>query len=210
MPKFEDVTGQKFGRLTALRRTGTKSNNAIWECVCECGVVKEYRLNQLKAGKTRSCGCLQIELTIERSTTHGHSKREDTTDTYGIWCKIKNRCFSPNNSAYKNYGGRGITMCDRWKDSFENFLEDMGERPSKNHSIDRVDNEKGYEPGNCKWVTRAEQSRNTRRNVWVEFNGQNKTICDWADDLGINRSTLVYRIVKAGWEVEKAFTTPIK
>jgi hypothetical protein len=205
-----DITGEKFGRLTALRRLGSKSGQSRWECECECGTIKSYALYQIKSGKTQSCGCLQKELTIARSTIHGHSKREEMTDTYNIWCGIKARCFNENEPAYKNYGARGITMCDRWNDSYESFLEDMGERPSKKHSIDRIDNEKGYEPGNCKWATRAEQARNNRRNVWIEYNGQKKTLCDWADELNIKRATLCYRIVKAGWDVERAFTTPTK
>jgi hypothetical protein len=211
MPKpIVDVTDQKFGRLTALRRLGLKSGQARWECICECGVIKSYGLSQLKGGKTKSCGCLQKELTIQRSTIHGHSTREDMSDTYVIWCGIKTRCFNENEPAYKNYGARGITMCDRWKDSFENFLEDMGERPSKKHSIDRIDNEKGYEPGNCKWATRAEQARNNRRNVWIEYNGKKMVLTDWAKEYNIPMKTLRYRLQTAKWTIEKALTTPIK
>ncbi len=210
MPKFEDITGQKFGRLTALRRLGSKSNQSRWECECECGTIKDYALYQIKSGKTQSCGCLQKELTIQRSTIHGHSTREDMTDTYVIWCGIKARCFNENEPAYKNYGGRGITMCDRWNESYENFLADVGERPSKKHSIDRIDNEKGYEPGNCRWATRAEQSRNNRRNVWYEHQGEKMVLNDWAKEYNIPQKTLWYRLRHAGWTIEKALNTPVR
>jgi hypothetical protein len=141
---------------------------------------------------------------------HGHSKRKQHSRTYRVWAGIRTRCVNPKDTAYQNYGGRGITICDRWKDSYENFLEDMGERPGKEYSIDRIDNEKGYSPDNCKWATRKEQHRNTRRNVWIEFNGQRKVASDWAAEYGISATTLKYRIFKAGWDVEKALTTPTK
>jgi hypothetical protein len=130
------------------------------------------------------------------------------TTTYTIWRQVKSRCLNSNNPSYSDYGGRGISICKRWEDSFEAFLLDMGERPSDRHSIDRIDNSGDYEPGNCKWSTFAEQNRNYRRNIIIEHNGQAKCLADWADEMGITRHTLRRRI-RAGWDMADALTIPV-
>lgn len=214
--RVEDVTGRKFGRLTAIRKTETKNRQAMWECVCDCGNVGSYSLSKMKKGNTKSCGCYFKDKMKEFHEDsdhsylikHGHSTKKKQTDTYKVWAGIRTRCVNPNDTAYQNYGGRGITICERWKDSYENFLEDMGERPGKDYSIDRIDNEQGYSPENCKWATRKEQHRNTRRNVWIEFNGEKKVMADWADEYGIKRQTLKHRLAVLGWDIETALTTP--
>lgn len=131
------------------------------------------------------------------------------TDEYNAWQHIRSRCYNKNSPAYPEYGGRGITVCDRWLESFENFYADMGPKPSRKHSIDRYpDNDGPYSPSNCRWATRAEQNRNTRQNVILEFNGKRMCLTEWADLLGICKTTLFARIQRDGWSVERALTTP--
>ena len=155
MSRIVDLTGQRFGRLVVIEKTDQRSGrHIIWKCKCDCGKETFINSGNLRRGNTTSCGCLQKE----RVTTHGKRYSEE----YRSWNMMKDRCYNPNNKSYKDYGGRGITVCDRWKDSFENFLEDMGPKPSSKHSIDRINNDKKYEPNNCKWATQTEQNRNKR------------------------------------------------
>lgn len=156
----KDLTGMKFHRLTVLRRA---ERSQYWICKCDCGKETETRKDRLVTGWTKSCGCLFTEV----KTTHGHTigRRKKTSEkvsrTYESWGASKERCFNPNHPWFHNYGGRGIGMCEEWKNSFETFLKDMGERPPET-SLDRIDSNGNYEPGNCKWSTRLEQSQNRR------------------------------------------------
>lgn len=164
-------------------------------CICECGKIKTVDSRNLLGGKSKSCGCLRKEL----HTTHGMS-REGSRE-YSCWLAIRQRCLNPNDPRFKDYGGRGISLCERWLD-FENFLKDMGPRPA-GCSIDRSDNSLGYQPDNCRWATRKQQQNNTRRCVVLTFGGESMTATQWAERIGIKPHTLLTRI-KRGWSTEKA------
>lgn len=206
MARKKDLTGQQFGRLTVLNEDTdayeahyktTGQRRVFWRCRCECGNEKVTRSYYLVGGKTKSCGCFQQENRETIHITHGKSG----TDTHIIWCGIRARCLNENTPAFNHYGGRGIKICDRWG-SFENFLSDMGERPSKKHSIERVDSNKGYEPDNCIWALWVDQANNTSRNHRIEYNGMNMTTAQWSREIGVNVHTIQDRIGR-GLPVEK-------
>lgn len=155
---FKDLTGHQFTRLTVLSRAKNIGQYVCWNCLCVCGVEVIVRGDSLKAGDTKSCGCFRKEFLVATKTSHGMSD----TPEYRAWSALKNRCSNPNDKGFINYGGRGISICDRWINSFANFYADMGNRPSANHSIDRIDNDDHYYPENCKWSTRTQQIRNRR------------------------------------------------
>lgn len=160
---FIDLTGQKFERLTVVKRAkGYIGKGSYWHCKCDCGNEIIVRAQSLKDGQTKSCGCLNKELAIKRFTKHGHAQTEKQHPLYKAWVNMKTRCINPNSTGYEDYGGRGIRICQRWMDSFENFLEDMGEKPSPMHTLDRIDVNGDYCPGNCRWATQTTQSRNQR------------------------------------------------
>ena len=200
-----------YGRLTIIgesfpKPVGTKGKKKLHvECLCSCGTVKIYQLANLKSGITRSCGCLNRE----RNASHGHSPRSKVSPEYNSWKCMIRRCKNHNAINYKSYGGRGIKVCQRWQ-TFENFLVDMGKRPSSQHSLDRVDMNGDYCPENCRWATRSEQANNTRRNRFITAFGKTQTMQQWADEIGVSRDTLRYRIDRHNWPVEKALTTPSK
>lgn len=152
----KNLLGKTFNQLTVLSQADTKNKRAMWLCLCTCTNTKIARGKDLISGNTKSCGCRSSVVTSERNSTHGSSK----TTEYKIWKGIKTRCYRKTLKHYNLYGGRGITMCERWRDSFENFLADMGDRPSPKHSIDRIDVNGNYEPLNCRWSTATEQARN--------------------------------------------------
>lgn len=198
--------GDRFNRLVVIRelasvKTPNGTVNRMVECRCDCGAVKAFRLPLLRNGKTKSCGCFGLESRRARATVHGGTG----TVEYRIWMGMKARCADLED---ESYGGRGIRVCERWLESFAAFLEDMGPRPSPEHSIDRFPNQNGnYEPGNCRWATAKEQGRNRRDNVLIERNGETLCVAEWAERYGISPVMLNGRLA-AGWEFEAAVSTP--
>lgn len=205
MKRRMDLIGQTFGRLKPFRRAEDGSRpkggaTSRWLCQCDCGSQKIVATSALRAGVIRSCGCLARETVIARSKTHGMK----ADDRYTTWRGMKERCRNPRNHKWADYGGRGITICDRWRD-FAAFCADMGERPA-GHGIERIDNAKGYEPGNCRWATQKDQCRNKRNNVRIAHDGQEHCVAEWADRLGIRRG-LIYARLRRGWPVDRALNT---
>jgi len=203
MSKLIDLNKQRFGRLTVLgRMDNDKVGGSKWLCQCVCGTRTVVFGGHLRSGHTTSCGCLQKEVV----TKHGHSTTANS-QTYRSWDHMIQRCNNINNKYYHNYGGRGITVCQRWE-NFTNFLEDMGERPS-GLTLDRIKNDKGYCKSNCQWATRKQQQRNRRTNRLLSHNGKTQCLIEWSEDTGISTSTIKYRLHK-GWSTKKALTTPVQ
>lgn len=205
-PRVKDLTGHPpFGRLTVLAFAGQKARKAYWLCRCDCGNETAVRGTELVSGRTQSCGCLGRERTITRNTTHGMSR----TLEYRTWNGMIQRCHNPHNKSYHRYGGRSITVCERWRTSLDTFIEDMGPRPTPKHTIERINNSLGYSPDNCKWATRKEQAHNTRQNVMIRFHGKTQCIGAWAEERGMAMKILWQRLNR-GWSIERALTTPIR
>lgn len=212
MGKFIDLTGQRFGRLTVVSRAeNTKYGHPRWKCRCDCGNMPVVSGNDLRRGHTESCGCLQKERTSLYNRDNQANYGDGDTRLYTIWQGIKARTSNPNTYAYKNYGERGIMICGEWDNSFQKFKQWALERGYQEHlTIDRIDNNKGYSSDNCRWVERKSQSINRRNNHYITYNGETKTLAEWARLLGIKRKTLSDRITRCGWNVEKALTTPTR
>jgi hypothetical protein len=206
MGKIIDLTGCKFGRLEVVKFAGLdKKHIALWVCQCDCGNQKVVRSDRLKSGKTRSCGCLQKELLSlsklnnEYNLTHGLSK----TKLYRVWVGIKDRCFDEKRATYKNYGGRGITVCDEWRNDFKAFYDwAIANGYKEGLTIDRINNDGNYEPNNCRWATRIEQNNNTRRNRYITFNEETLTLTEWAKRLGVSYQR-IQSILSRGYGLEK-------
>lgn len=205
-----DLTGLKFGRWLVLGPASTRSNgHHYWRCQCECGVVREVYHCSLTRHLSHSCGCYQSDKAAIMHYEHGYGSRSHRNPTYTTWASMKARCLNANDKSYHRYGARGIEVCDRWSDSFEAFLADMGERPSRHHSLERIDNNGPYAPGNCRWATGTDQARNRRSSRLVTSKGETKTIAEWADITGIGRSTIENRIDVLGWAPDRALSVRV-
>lgn len=205
MSKVIDLTGQKFIRLIVIKRVANnKHGKSMWLCLCKCGQKTIVLSNNLRSGASKSCGCYSTNNALK----HGHTKNKKTTKTYYSWSDMIARCINLNDKYYKDYGGRGIKVCKRWLNSFENFLEDMGEVP-KGLQIDRIDNNKGYYKDNCRWVTSKQNSRNRRNNRLITYDGKTQCLSTWAEEFNIDQHVFRGRI-KLGWSMKEALTTPVR
>ena len=201
--RFKNLTGRVFCRLTVLEYSGKVNGRTHWLCRCDCGNTSIIETVCLSSGNTSSCGCLKKDILLARNVKHGGTGSKE----YRAWQKMRERCSNPHAAHYECYGGRGIMVCDRWQ-SFENFLADMGPKPSPKHSIDRIDNNGNYEAGNCRWATNYEQSTNTRRTILVEVDGQKVCLKEAARRNGLNYGTVRDRIAN-GWSIVDALTNPV-
>lgn len=207
---FKNILHHTFGRLIVIARDGaTGDGKARWRCLCECGTILTVTGKDLRSGNTQSCGCQRrdqfVAASIKRCTKHGHAAKD--SKVYQAWISMKSRCYYPHNASYARYGGRGIQVCERWRDSFENFLADMGEPPTPQHSIDRIDNDGNYEPGNVRWATKIEQGHQST-NRMLTARGETLNIAEWGRRAGIGTRTIAYRL-KIGWPTEAAIFTPV-
>ena len=212
---MDDLINKKFGRLTVISlhevkqlytRDGTKNGKRYYYlCKCECGNGIIVEKHNLISGNSKSCGCYNHDRIMERCYKHNGFKER----LYGVYRGMLQRCNCKTHKHYANYGGRGIKVCDEWKDynSFREWSINNGYKTEL--SIDRIDNNKGYSPDNCRWVTRVEQARNTRRSRIIEFNGERLTMIEWSNKIGISEGTLFARL-KSGWSINKALSTPLR
>lgn len=187
--KVLDLSNKKFYKLTAIRQVQSRNNRTMWECICDCGNTTLVLTSNLTCGRVKSCGCLKNEKLINRNTIHNLRK----TPIYEVWKTMKQRCFNPNNSSYKNYGGRGISVCEDWKYNFTSFYKwSMSNGYKKGLTIDRIDNNSNYCPENCRWVDRITQANNTRWNKLITIDGKVDTRANWLryfnlDDYNFNK-----------------------
>lgn len=206
MGRVIDLKGRRFGRLTVIEEAGrSKDRHVLWLCKCDCGNKCIVPSNSLKKGDTQSCGCLYKEQQkIPKSIKHGMSKSR----IYQEWIDMRNRCVNKNVKCYHNYGGRGITVCEEWRD-FQAFYDwAMANGYTDDLTLDRIDNNGPYSPENCRWVTYKEQGNNTSRNHCITHKGKTQTISQWADELNMKYSTLYARL-SSGWSIERALSEPL-
>jgi hypothetical protein len=199
---FKDLTGMKFGRLFVVKRVGTnKHRKALWKCMCDCGNEHIVAGTLIVRGLTVSCGCYHNEKLSNMSKTHGESK----TRLYRIWKSMRERCNCITNKRYKDYGGRGIKICNEWSEfsDFKKWATNNGYK--EDLTIDRIDNDKPYNPDNCRWATIKQQNNNSRNVRYLEFNGENHSVTEWANMLNMNVQIIYGRLSK-GWSIERALT----
>jgi hypothetical protein len=210
MTPYRDYVGKTIDRLLVeayLPRSRVAQKESRFLCLCCCGVRKEVNVSALlRPGGTRSCGCLAREAVALRNRTHGLSH----TPEWRAWRNMRQRCYNVKHADWHRYGGRGITVCQEWLQSFEQFLADMGPRPSAAYSLDRIKNDQGYSRANCIWVTKKQQSRNTSSNRLLTFLGRTQTVSAWAEELQIKVNTLYSRLSYYGMSVEEALTRPVR
>lgn len=197
-----ELTGSRFGKLLVVGKSPIRQNGATeWVCDCDCGGSTTTRGSRLKEGKVKSCGCLVSEKALISANLFSESHGQSNTKTYSSWQNMKNRCRNPTSTNFEDYGGRGIRYCDRWE-SFENFYADMGPRPP-NTTLDRIEVDGNYEPGNCRWANNETQSNNKRATVFYNYRGKEYTLQQLCNMTGCCRSTVTYRL-KKGMCIEEA------
>lgn len=195
-----DLTGQRFGKLTVQSQGPNTGKFLRWYCLCDCGNKSLVYASSLRTGNTKSCGCIRNALRGSFQRTHGEG---NGSKEYRAWLGMKARCYRTTETKYRIYGGRGITVCDRWLKSYEHFLADVGRSPTKQHSLDRKDTNGNYEPGNCKWSTAREQMNNVRYNKFIYLpNGTQQTVAQLSRSSGVKYQTLLQRL-KKGWPFHK-------
>ena len=211
---FIDLTGARFGRwLVESRAENDKDGNARWNCVCDCGTRRVVSAHSLRRGRSQSCGCLQRDIVKRNSTKHGCvSAAKDSAEykLYNVWRSMRGRCKTPTHQSYKDYGGRGISVCKVWDDDFSTFYSwaiENGYAPGL--SLDRIDNNGNYSPSNCRWTNHTVQCNNTRNNHRITFNGETHTLKEWSDIVGISQETLSGRINRYGWSIQDALTIDV-
>lgn len=202
MGKFIDLSGKKFGRLTAIERRGRSGSFAMWFCHCDCGGESLVRSGNLRSGNSTSCGCQAVEAVISRSKTHGQSVGYKSTPEHRAWKQALNRCRNPNLRSWKDYGGRGISMCPEWEASFQTFFDYVGPRPTDQHSLDRIDVDLGYQPGNVRWATPDVQNSNKRPRRTLVVEGEKLSVREASRRCGLNYKTVKHRLWK-GWPDQK-------
>ena len=214
MRQRRNLLGMKLGRLSVIRPAANNEfNHTTWLCQCDCGVVKTVETNKLCSGTTTSCGCYGKEARIRGCTKHGVSGRNGKPEApeYASWRAMINRCCQPGSSRYRRYGGRGITVHPEWRHSYLAFVRDMGPKPEPKHaySLDRIDNNGPYSPGNCRWATMGQQQNNRITNHRMTHNGQSRTLTEWALVAGIPRGAFKRRIYM-GWSIADAVSLPLR
>lgn len=206
----------RYGRLIILEEIeGKRTPKGVMiprvKCICDCGRITNVYLWDLRSGKTQSCGCLGLENSLKniiKASKANIKHMMSGSKTYQVWTHMIGRCTNPKDRAYKYYGARGIKVCKRWLDSFENFFDDMGESPL-NLSLDRIDNNGDYCKNNCRWATKKEQAMNRRNTKFFTHNGKTLCMSDWSKELGGSKSLISFRINKLGWSLQKAVFTPV-
>jgi hypothetical protein len=212
MGRIKDIAGQRFGNWTVQRFNAVHLSNAMWQCKCDCGAVRVLAGCALRSGGTKSCGCTAQDQ--PHRFVHGAAQQTGYREPeYGVWCGIKARCLNPKSKYYSRYGGRGITVSDRWLkgengvSAYDCFLTDMGRRPTNKHQIEREDNDKGYSKENCTWATKTEQMRNRCNTILVEVEGRNISLPEACERLNLNIKRMYSRL-SMGWSFQRASTEP--
>lgn len=207
MGKKLDLTGQRFGRLVAIKYAYTKRSRRFWRCKCDCGNEKTVEISSLMNGKTKSCGCLNRETFYRNPYTMRHTHMQ----LYNVWHGIKLRCHNPNYHSFEFYGGRGIIVCDEWRNSFDTFATWADNNGyEEGLEIDRIDVNGNYCPENCRWVTPKQQANNRRNTFIVTYQGAAKPLSEWCDELGLPYATIYYRLSSGKWSVEDALNVPVR
>ena len=201
--KSIDISNQRFGKLLVVKKAYYQNKKVYWQCLCDCGKITYVHTSNLKCKRIRSCGCLKVEELVNRSTKHNQRH----TKLYEVWKTIKQRCLNPKNVSYHNYGGRGITICEEWKNDFMSFYNwSMKNGYKEGLTIDRINNDGNYEPSNCRWTTRLVQNNNTRVNNYITINNETKTLTEWCRFYNANYGK-VYRLYKLkNYDIIKALT----